>query len=127
MTREYIRVGPASREAAHRLTAELLDMAEPPTAVFAASDLQAFGVLEAARELGLEVPGDLSIMGFDDIDTSVYLGLTTVRQPLSESGRIAAEMVLAMLAGDEVGDGTRAAGGVGGPQDDSPGLAGRHR
>jgi DNA-binding LacI/PurR family transcriptional regulator len=101
----YVKVGPPSREAAHRLTAELLDMAEPPTAVFAASDLQAFGVVEAARERGLDVPGDLSVMGFDDIDVSPYLGLTTVRQPLFESGRRAAEMLLSLLSGDtEVAD-----------------------
>ncbi len=100
-----VRVGPPSREAAHRLTAELLDMAEPPTAVFAASDLQAFGVVEAARERGLDVPGDLSVMGFDDIDVSPYLGLTTVRQPLFESGRRAAEMLLSLLSGDtEIAD-----------------------
>ncbi len=101
----YIRVGPSSREDAHRLTAELLGMAEPPTAVFAASDLQALGVVEAAREAGLDVPGDLSVMGFDDIDASVYLGLTTVRQPLFDSGRIAAEMVLSVLAGEEAPEG----------------------
>ncbi|MBU1494323.1 MAG: LacI family transcriptional regulator [Actinobacteria bacterium] len=97
----YIRVGPSSREDAHRLTAALLEMGEPPTAVFAASDLQAFGVVEAARERGLSVPGDLSVMGFDDIDASVYLGLTTVSQPLFDSGRIAAEMVLSLLAGED--------------------------
>jgi len=100
----YVRVGPSSREDAHRLTAELLGMEHPPTAVFAASDLQAFGVVEAARESGLEVPGDLSVMGFDDIDASVYMGLTTVRQPLAESGRIAAETALLMLAGRDVPD-----------------------
>lgn len=101
-----IRVGPPTREAAHRLTADLLDLAHPPTAVFAASDLQALGVIEAARERGLEVPADLSVMGFDDIDVSVYLGLTTVRQPLYESGRIAAELLLGLLAAaDEPADG----------------------
>jgi len=95
-----VQVGPPTREAAHRLTAKLLDMAESPTAVFAVSDLQAFGVVEAARERGLDVPGDLSVMGFDDIDVSPYLGLTTVRQPLFESGRLAAEMLLGLLGGD---------------------------
>ncbi|MCB2223472.1 MAG: LacI family transcriptional regulator [Actinobacteria bacterium] len=99
-----VRTGPPSREAAHRLTADLLDRPEPPTAVFAVSDLQAFGVIEAARERGLDVPGDLSVMGFDDIDVSAYLGLTTVRQPLYHSGRLAAEMLLHLLddAGAEV-------------------------
>jgi DNA-binding LacI/PurR family transcriptional regulator len=97
---QYLRLGPPTREAAHRLTDGLLDLAEPPTAVFAASDLQAFGVIEAARERGLDVPGDLSVMGFDDINVSPYLGLTTVRQPLRESGKRAAEMLLGLLSGD---------------------------
>lgn len=97
---EYLRLGPATRQAAHRLTDDLLDLSEPPTAVFAASDLQALGVIEAARERGMDVPGDLSVMGFDDIDVSPYLGLTTVRQPLRESGRRAAEMLLSLLSGD---------------------------
>ena len=56
---------------------------------------------EAARERGLAVPGDLSVIGFDDIDAAVYLGLTTVRQPLFESGRLAAELLLSLLAGDD--------------------------
>ncbi|MCJ7725491.1 MAG: LacI family transcriptional regulator [Acidimicrobiia bacterium] len=101
----YMRVGPSSRQAAHRLTDELLEMQDPPTAVFAASDLQALGVVEAARERGLDVPGGLSVMGFDDIDAAVYLGLTTVSQPLFDSGRLAAEMLLAALAGEEVPSG----------------------
>ena len=70
--------------------------------MFAASDLQALGVIEAARSRGLGVPDDLSVIGFDDIDAAVYVGLTTVRQPLYESGREAAEMVLLLLRGDEV-------------------------
>jgi DNA-binding LacI/PurR family transcriptional regulator len=97
----FVRLGPASRQAAHRLTGELLGLRDPPTAVFATSDLQAFGVIEAARERGLRVPEDLSVMGFDDIDVSPYLGLTTVRQPLYQSGRRAAEMLLCLLSGDE--------------------------
>jgi DNA-binding LacI/PurR family transcriptional regulator len=97
---EYLRLGPPSRAAAHRLTDDLLELAEPPTAIFAASDLQAFGVIEGARERGLRVPGDLSVMGFDDIDVSPYLGLTTIRQPLYESGSRAAEMLLSLLSGD---------------------------
>ena len=95
---DVVRLGPSSREAAHQLTAGLLETSNPPTAVFAASDLQAFGVVEAARQHGLAVPGDLSVMGFDDIDVAVYMGLTTIRQPLYESGRRAATMLLGMLA-----------------------------
>jgi DNA-binding LacI/PurR family transcriptional regulator len=67
--------------------------------VFAASDVQALGVLEAARGLGIEVPDQLSVIGFDDIEIASYVGLTTVRQPLFESGRRGAELLLEALAG----------------------------
>jgi DNA-binding LacI/PurR family transcriptional regulator len=97
----YIRIGPSGRGEAHRLADALLEADERPTAVFAASDLQALGVIEAARERGIDVPGHLSVMGFDDIEVSAYLGLTTVRQPLRESGRRAAGMLLGLIDGDD--------------------------
>jgi len=56
-------------------------------------------VLEAARGLGIEVPAQLSVIGFDDIEIASYVGLTTVRQPLFESGRRGAELLLEALAG----------------------------
>ena len=57
-----------------------------PTAILAGSDLQAMGVYEAARQLGLRIPEDLSVVGFDDVQTAAFLGpaLTTVRQPLQD-------------------------------------------
>ena len=58
-----------------------------PTAIFAASDTQALGVLAAAQDLGLHVPDDLSVIGYDDIEACDFVGLTTVRQHLFESGR----------------------------------------
>jgi len=67
-----------------------------------ASDIQALGVLEAARGLGVDVPGDLSVVGFDDIEIASYAGLTTVRQPLFESGRRGCELLLQALAGEEL-------------------------
>ena len=72
------------------------------TAVFAHSDVQALGVLDAARELGLSVPRDLSVMGFDGIEVSEWAGLTTVRQPLFDSGKRGAELLLELLAGAPV-------------------------
>lgn len=74
----------------------LEDPALRPTAIFAGSDLQAMGVYEAARQLRLRIPDDLSIVGFDDIQTSAFLGpgLTTVRQPLKDMARAATRMVL---------------------------------
>lgn len=97
---EYVRAAQHGREQATQMTRELLRLDEPPTAVFAASDLQALGVLEAAREAGLNVPGDLSVIGYDDLEVAPYLGLTTVRQPLYESGVQAAEMLFAEMAGN---------------------------
>ena len=97
--REYVREGTQSRHVARNIAQELLRLAEPPSAVFAASDVQALGVLEAARGLGIDVPDQLSVIGFDDIEIASYVGLTTVRQPLFESGRRGAELLLQALAG----------------------------
>jgi DNA-binding LacI/PurR family transcriptional regulator len=93
----YVRHGPHVRMIARRLTEQLLARRDPPSAVFASSDTQALGVLEAARAAGLEVPGDLSVVGFDDVEVSGYAGLTTVRQPLFESGELAARILLDAL------------------------------
>ena len=79
---------------------ELLSLADPPTAIFASSDVAAFGVLGAARDAGLAVPRDLSVLGFDDIVEASYLGaaLSTVRQPLREMGRLAVQRLMSLLA-----------------------------
>ena len=77
----------------------LLDLPEPPTAIFAASDTQALGVLAAAAERGLDVPGDLAVIGFDDLEIAAHVGLSTVRQPLHESGDLGARLLLAALDG----------------------------
>jgi len=98
LTNDYIALAPHGLESARQLTHRLLDLPEPPTAVFAPSDLQAMGILKAARERGISVPDQLAIIGFDDLEMSDYIGLTTVRQPLKESGRVAVELLLARLA-----------------------------
>ncbi len=79
---------------------ELLDLAVPPTAIFASNDMMALGVMEAARERGLRLPVDLSIIGFDDIPqaTHVHPTLTTVRQPLEAMGHSAADLLLKYIA-----------------------------
>jgi LacI family transcriptional regulator len=100
---ELQRFGPHGRRVAHRLTRELVSLPEPPTAIFAASDTQALGVLEAARAEGFEVPGDLSLVGFDDLEVAPYVGLTTIAQPLYESGRRGLERLLEVVAGDDDG------------------------
>ena len=75
----------------------MLSDARRPTAMFTASDTQALGVIAAAREIGLHVPDDLSVVGYDDIEAADYVGLTTVRQQLFESGRLGAEILLAEI------------------------------
>lgn len=94
----FERTGKHSQDNARGQAAALFDLASPPTAVFAASDTQALGVLQAARERGLRVPEDVSVIGFDDIAVAELIGLSTVRQPLVESGRRAAATVLAQIA-----------------------------
>jgi LacI family transcriptional regulator len=95
----YVKRGPFGRESAGRLARQLLALRRRPTAVFAASDVQAFGVLDAAARAGLAVPEDLSVIGFDDIELAAAIGLTTVRQPLRESGQIGARLLLQALDG----------------------------
>jgi LacI family transcriptional regulator len=94
----YVATAPHGLEEARELAHYLLDLPEPPTAVFAASDTQAMGVLKAARERGVRVPDDLAVIGFDDLDIAEYIGLTTIRQHLDESGRVAVELLLSRLA-----------------------------
>jgi DNA-binding LacI/PurR family transcriptional regulator len=99
----YVRVGPHGRAVAHRLTDELLALAERPTAIVAASDTPALGVVEAASSAGVRIPQELSVVGFDDLDVAAYVGLTTVRQPLRASGEIAARLLLERI-GRPLGD-----------------------
>jgi DNA-binding LacI/PurR family transcriptional regulator len=90
-------VGANGRAAARAAATDLLVGDDRPTAVFAASDMQAIGVLEAAAELGLRVPDDVAVIGFDDIEMASVVGLTTVRQPLFATGAVAADLLLAQL------------------------------
>jgi DNA-binding LacI/PurR family transcriptional regulator len=86
--------GAHGRYESRNLALRMLAGADRPTAIFAASDTQALGVLAAAHEAGLNVPDDLSVIGYDDIEAADYVGLTTVRQQLFESGRRGAELLL---------------------------------
>jgi LacI family transcriptional regulator len=79
---------------AAQATHDLLNQADPPSAIFAYDDMLAVGVLRAARERGLRVPNDLAVIGFDDSDVAVALDLTTVRQPFEESGRAGVQLLL---------------------------------
>jgi DNA-binding LacI/PurR family transcriptional regulator len=93
-TGEIVALGAHGRYEARELARRVLSVPDPPTAIVASSDTQALGVLTAARELGKDVPRDLSVVGYDDIEAADYMGLTTVRQQLFESGRLGAELLL---------------------------------
>lgn len=92
-------VGPETRtyEDTYQLMQKILEKPNPPTAVFAASDMQALFVMKAVRKMGMRVPDDLAVIGFDDIDMADYADLTTIRQHLDESGRIAGEILLSHI------------------------------
>ncbi|WP_327123351.1 LacI family DNA-binding transcriptional regulator [Streptomyces sp. NBC_01727] len=98
-----VREGEFSHEDGYSAGLELLRLPEPPTAIFAGNDLQALGVYEAARELGLRIPEDLSVVGFDDLPLTRWIGppLTTVRQPLIEMAETAARLVLDLSRGQQ--------------------------
>ena len=91
---ELIRMGQVNVDDACRMAGELLDLPAPPRAIFAMSDLQAIGVLKAARQRGIAVPGALAVLGFDDIEAAGFMDLSTVSQSLEESGRVAAQLLL---------------------------------
>jgi LacI family transcriptional regulator len=77
----------------------LLELEDPPTAIFASNDAMAMGAMDAVRSLGLRVPEDISVLGFDDIPQAALVrpALTTVRQPLEQMGRVATQMLLERL------------------------------
>ncbi|GAA1848578.1 LacI family DNA-binding transcriptional regulator [Myceligenerans crystallogenes] len=88
-------------EAGYKHALRMLSAPDRPTAIFAGSDMQAMGILRAAQELGLSVPRDLSVVGYDDLPLASWMSppLTTVRQPLMEMGAAATRMLFEMAAG----------------------------
>lgn len=95
----YVGTGEHSRRRAAELATRMLTTPTPPTAIVCASDTQAAGVLEAIGHLGLRVPADVSVTGYDDLELADHLGLTTIHQPLFESGLRAVERLLRLLDG----------------------------
>ena len=93
----FVRLAPYSQEQTRKVAKELLNLPEPPTAIFAATDFQALGVLKAARQLDIKVPEKLAVIGFDDLDLAEYADLTTISQHLDESGRLAVEILLSQI------------------------------
>jgi LacI family transcriptional regulator len=99
---EWVLRRPHGRGAARDAAAGLLARAPRPTAVFAASDVQAIGVLEAAHAARVTVPDELSVIGFDNVEAAGYTGLTTIAQPLEEIGSLGADLLLRAIAGEAV-------------------------
>lgn len=100
-----IRVGGYRRPSAHAPARELLTLTDRPTAIFAANDLSAIGTLDVARDLGLGVPDDLSVVGFDNVPESAltHPPLTTVNQPMQDMGSQAVQLLIQLMNGTEVG------------------------
>jgi len=90
---EYQAQGLHGRLEAREMARKLLALPDPPTAIFAASDTQAIGVLDAAQEMGIAIPEALSVIGYDGIRDAEYVNLTTIQQPLFESGILGVEML----------------------------------
>ena len=85
---------------------QLLGLENPPTVIFASNDQMALGVFQVAEELGLRIPDDLSVIGFDNITESKYMGLTTVDQFISEMGYVATQMLIKIINGIPLEDQT---------------------
>lgn len=97
----YVRRGAYTFESGVEAATELLALPQRPTAIFAGNDEMAIGVMKAGRDAGLDVPSDLSIVGFDDLPMAsrVWPNLTTVRLPIRDMGRMAAEKLTARSRG----------------------------
>ncbi|MDP2981330.1 MAG: LacI family DNA-binding transcriptional regulator [Candidatus Omnitrophota bacterium] len=94
--KDYIKYGDFGRESARMLTKELIRMKIPPTAIFAASDEMAVGAIQVCLENGISVPGDISVIGFDDNPFALSYSpvpLTTIRQPLHKMATVAAQIL----------------------------------
>jgi Transcriptional regulators len=94
----FVRLAPYTQDQTRQVAHELLSLPEPPTAIFAATDFQALGVLKAAHSLNVKVPEQLAVIGFDDLDMAEYADLTTIGQHLDESGQLAVEILLAQIS-----------------------------
>jgi LacI family transcriptional regulator len=97
-----IATGDFSTETGRLCARKLLSLPNPPTAIFAANDQSAMGTIEAAREMGLRVPDDLSVVGFDNIPETAYFNpaLTTVDQFIAKMGQVATEMLIGLIQGE---------------------------
>jgi len=101
---DLIEYGDYTTETAVACVHKLLSLPDRPTAIFAANDMSAIGVYQAARELGLQIPGDLSVIGFDNLREAASLNppLTTIDQAIEQMGTIATEMLVKLVEGESL-------------------------
>jgi LacI family transcriptional regulator len=101
---EMIQTGDYSAETGLACAQRLLNLPDPPTAIFAANDQSAIGAIKAIHQAGLRVPDDISVMGFDNIPEAAYThpGLTTVDQFIDKMGYVAAEMLIRLIQGQSL-------------------------
>jgi LacI family transcriptional regulator, galactose operon repressor len=103
---DLLALGAFDPEQAREAARALLTLPDPPTAIFAANDISALATLDVAAELGIDVPGQVSVVGFDNIPESAlaHPPLTTVEQPMRQLGRDATAMLVALIGGHEIDD-----------------------
>ncbi|QEN06647.1 LacI family transcriptional regulator [Oceanispirochaeta crateris] len=87
-------------EDSHRVFRKFLDEGNRVRAIFAMCDLQAIGIMKAAREMNIRIPEDLAVLGFDDIESADWMGLSSISQHLGDSGRISAKLLLELITGN---------------------------
>ena len=92
-----IVAGDFSTHTGQKCALQLLSLGDPPTAIFAANDQSALGVYLAAEQLGVLIPDELSVIGFDNITEAKYLGLTTIDQSLADMGYVAIQMLIKLI------------------------------
>jgi LacI family transcriptional regulator len=100
----FIEAGDWERESGYSLGKKLLTLVDPPTAIFAMNDLMAGGVIDAAAELGISIPGQLSLVGFDNRECATFFTpkLTTMAIPLYEMGKKSAEILIDLISNSQI-------------------------
>jgi LacI family transcriptional regulator, galactose operon repressor len=102
LNEDLIEIGDYSTDTAVICARKLLSLPDRPTAIFAANDMSAMGVYQVAREFGLQISGDLSVIGFDNLREAAYLSppLTTIDQTIEMMGTLATEMLVKLVKGE---------------------------
>ena len=102
---ELVREGYFTSDSGYRAMNSLLDLEEIPTAVFVASDVVAFGAMQAVKDRGMDIPGDMALVGFDDVSIAKYVEppLTTIKLPAYDLGWKAGQLALSLIDHEKPG------------------------